>query len=156
MNLIHTSPAEITTVTNKGRFGEFLFFSSKEYVMTEAASTAVYSIEIADGEIIEAAQLFYHAECEKLEKLVAKVARKFGVAPELAESLLDESKDIHDVESSVDAEDMGEASWEIQKFTAQAAKILGYRGVAVTDEQGTSYMIDMLHPESRLELMQAA
>ncbi|MBQ3301672.1 MAG: hypothetical protein IJI03_12400 [Rudaea sp.] len=46
----------------------------------------------------------------------------------------------------IDADD----SWDVQRYTARAAKVLGFRGVRVSDEQGTSYMIDMLGRERDL------
>jgi hypothetical protein len=50
-------------------------------------------------------------------------------------------------------DDCGDAelSWDIQALTAQAAKLLGYRGVSMPDEQGTCYMIDLLGHEGELE-----
>jgi hypothetical protein len=38
-----------------------------------------------------------------------------------------------------------------EHFTARAAALLGFRGVAVSDEQGTAYLIDMAGREGELE-----
>lgn len=149
MQLIHTSPAPIDRITRDGRFGEFLFFSSNEYSMSNNEYIA-YALEVDENDLIDASQLFYHPECAKLDTLVARVARRFGVDTDTAESLLDESALIQNIESNVGAEDAGEAAWDIQRETARAAKLLGFRGVAVTDENGTSYMIDVLGREAEL------
>ncbi|MDY7559984.1 hypothetical protein QN366_04720 [Pseudomonas sp. CCC3.2] len=152
MELIHTSPAEITSIHMHGRFNEFLFFSDSEYVMT-AGTHFAYKIEVSDDSIIEAGRLFHHEDASKLAVLVAKLATRLGIDADAAEALIEESVSIFDIDSNVEAEDLADASWDIQLFTARAAKLLGFRGVEVSDEQGTSYMIDMLGRE--LELVKA-
>ena len=149
MQLTHTSPTEITRIDTSGRFGEFLFFASDTYVMT-AGDYFTYTIELDEGEVIRAGQLFFHEDAEKLADLVAEVANRFDINEGDAEALIEESKSIYDIDSNVEVEDMGEAGWDIQQYTARAAKMLGFRAVAVTDEQGTSYMVDMLGREGEL------
>jgi len=150
MKLFHTSATEIKSVSNSGRFGSFLFFSASEYVMT-AGEYVTYSIEISENDIIEASQLFYSENARELDALVDQVATRFDVDSDTAAELIDESVSIYDIESNVDAEDLAEASWDIQKYTARAAKLLGYRAVSVRDEQGSAYMIDMLGREADLQ-----
>lgn len=145
MQLIHTSPTEITCIDTFGRFGEFLFFASDTYVMT-AGDYFTYTIELDEGEVIRAGQLFFHEDAEKLADLVAEVATRFDIDEDDAEALIEESKSILDIGINVEADDM----WDIQHYTARAAKMLGFRAVAVTDEQGTSYMVDMLGREGEL------
>lgn len=152
MQLIHTSPAEITSITAHGRFGEFLFFSENEYLMT-AGEHVTYTIDLDESEVIEAGEIFYHENASSLSALVAKVAEQFDIDEDTAESLIDESASIYEIESNVDAEDLADASWDIQRYTARAAKELGFRAVLVTDEQGSAYMIDMMGREA--ELMKA-
>lgn len=149
MELIHTSPTEITSIDKHGRFGEFLFFSDSEYVMT-AGEYISYKLMVADGEIIEAGRLFFHEGAASLGALVSELAELLDVSEADAEALIEESTSIYDLTSNVEAEDLAEASWNIQRFTARAAQRLGFRGVAVTDEQGTAYMIDMLGREGDL------
>ncbi|MEB0077992.1 hypothetical protein QN386_23835 [Pseudomonas sp. CCI3.2] len=149
MELIHTSPTEITSIHTHGRFSEFLFFSGSEYVMT-AGTHFAYKIEVSDDSIIEAGRLFHHEDASKLAVLVAKLATRLGIDVDVSEALIEESVSIFDIDSNVEAEDLADTSWDIQLFTARAAKLLGFRGVEVSDEQGTSYMIDMLGRESEL------
>lgn len=150
MKLIHTSPTKISNLNESGRFGSFLFFSPVEYVMT-AGQHFAYEIDINEEELIESSRLFYDENASLLQDLVSEIADRYDVSESVAEALLEESKSIYDIESNIDVEDLGEESWNIQKLTAQAAKILGYRGVAVKDERGISYMINMEGRESELK-----
>lgn len=148
MKLFHTSPNEISAITSAGRFGSFLFFSARVYTMT-AGEALVYSLEIDDDSIVEAGRLFYHEDAAKLQLLVDELAARLGIDEDDAEALIDESKSVFDLDG-VEG-DLGEMSWDVQHFTARAAALLGYRGVAVRDEQGTSYLIDMAGREGELE-----
>lgn len=148
MDLFHTSPAKIDKIHTSGRFSEFLFFSSSVYTMT-AAAPVVYRLDLADDEAIEAGRLFFHDDAEKLQPLVAELATRLGVSEEDAEALIEESKSAHDIDG-IEAEDAADASWDVQLFTARAAKLLGFRAVRVQDEQGAAWMVDMLGRETEL------
>ncbi len=148
MQVFHTSPTEISKITEAGRFGSFLFFSGHVYHMT-AGEALVYSLDIGEDEIIEAGQLFYHDDAEKLAPLVTELAARMGIDEATAEALIEESQQVHDLDG-IDMEDAADLSWDVQHFTARAARVLGFRGVAVSDEQGTAYLIDMLGRESDL------
>ena len=150
MELFHTSPSKIEKIT-VGRFGESLFFSGHEYAMT-AGEFVTYKIDINENEIIDASQLFYHDDAALLGSLVSELAARYEIDADTAESLIDESANIYEIECSIDAEDLADASWDIQSITARAAKMLGYRGVKVADEQGSAYMIDMTGRESELHI----
>ena len=140
MKLFHTSPNSITAINSTGLFGEFLCFSADVYTMT-AGDFITYSIEIDDNDIIEASSIFYHEDAEKLDGLVQRVMGMLDCDEDTAEDMLSQKDDCGDAE----------LSWEIQALTAKAAKTLGFRGVSMQDEQGTCYMIDMLHRENELE-----
>lgn len=148
IKLYHTSPVEITSINQNGHFGEFLFFSSHEYVMA-VGEHVTYAIEMDESAIIEARRMFFHEDAEKLEGLVAELADRLEVDADLAEKLIEESVNVWYLDDR-EPEDKADASWLVQHFTARAAKLLGYRGVAVSDEQGTAYMIDMLGREAEL------
>ncbi|WP_342649067.1 hypothetical protein [Pseudomonas sp. REB1044] len=141
IELFHTSPEQIVELHSRGRFNEFLFFSDRPYVMT-AGEYVTYSLSIDDGLVINAGSLFYHEEAAKLTSLVDEFCTRFGVDTDTAEEIISERQQL----DSLDADD----SWDVQVFTARAAKLLGFRGVAVTDEQGTAYMIDMADRASDL------
>ncbi|WP_275289162.1 hypothetical protein [Halomonas elongata] len=150
MQLIHTSPSEITEINSFGRFGEFLFFSEDEYVMT-AGEHVTYSTEIDEDDIIEASQLFYHDDAEKLDGLVEQVMEMVGCDEDTAEELIAQNEDVHSIDCDIEPEDLAEASWDIQRIAGEAAVILGYRGVEMEDEQGTAYLINMKGREADLE-----
>ncbi|WP_372822210.1 hypothetical protein ACCE15_05340 [Pseudomonas parafulva] len=141
IQLFHTSPEKISSITTEGRFGEFLFFSSGVYVMS-ATPCVTYSIDIAEDSIINAGSLFYHEDASKLDGLVNEFCERFDVDTDTAEEIISER---HQLDRN-DADD----SWDVQLFTARAAKALGFRAVAVSDEQGTAYMIDMAGRESEM------
>ena len=148
MYLYHTSPSEIIEITEAGRFGSFLFFSGHVYTMT-AGQAVVYGLDIDEDSIIEAGQLFYHDDAEKLAPLVAELAARMDIDEATAEALIEESTTVYDLDG-IDMEDAGELSWDVQHFTARAAALLGFRGVAVRDEQGAVYLVDMLGRETDL------
>jgi hypothetical protein len=141
MELFHTSPGEISQINRFGRFGEFLFFSSSIYRMT-AGEFVAYRLEVSDVDLIDAGSLFYHPEAEKLSPLVSEFCARFGVDTDTAEEIISERAEL----DSCDADKI----WDAQTFTGRAAKLLGFRGVCVADEQGSAYMIDMLGRESEL------
>ncbi|GGM25847.1 hypothetical protein ACFQDN_22145 [Pseudomonas asuensis] len=149
MELFHTSPSEITTINTDGRFFEFLCFAVDEYVMT-TEEFVTYRITVDENDIIEAGSLFYHPNAADLSPLVEGVMRMVGCDEGTAEELISQRIDVFSLDD-IDAADAGELSWDIQATTAKAAKILGFRGVSMLDEQGACYMIDMLGHEAELE-----
>lgn len=149
MKLFHTSPAPITRVSRGGRFGSCLFFSCKPYSMS-VGDVITYSIEIDDAELISARELFYHELAAELEPIVNEVAARCGVDAETAEKLIEGRVTMWDIETSVDADDVAEADYDVQHAAARCAVLLGYRGVSLLDEQGTSYLIDMFDRECEL------
>lgn len=148
MELFHTSPSRIEKINSNGRFGEFLFFSGNIYAMT-AGTPVVYSLDLDSADVIEAGQLFYHEDAAKLEGLVSELAARLDVSEEDAEALIEESKSVYDL-NNIEAEDAADVSWDVQLFTARAAKLLGFRAVSVHDEQGAAWMVDMLGRETEL------
>lgn len=147
IELFHTG-GEIKEINKLGTFGEFLFFSCSVYKMA-AGTVNVYKIEVNEDDFIRAGSLFYHEDAEKLDGLVSEFCEKYGVDEDTAEEIISERANAWDEIEDCDAD----ISWDVQHFTARAAKILGYRGVIVQDEQGGAWMIDMLGRESELELI---
>ena len=156
LELFHTSPNRIAEINSRGRFGSFLFFSCRAYSMS-AREVITYKIEIDEEQIIPASRLFWHEDAEKLSNLVAELAERLGCDTDTAEELIEEKTSIFDVagDLGLDAEDFGDLSWHIQHVSAKAARILGFRGVSLSDEQGTSYMIDMAGHSADLDEVQA-
>lgn len=147
IELFHTG-GEIKEVNKLGTFGEFLFFSESIYKM-RAGVANVYKIEVDENDFIRAGSLFYHEDAEKLAGLVSEFCEKYGVDEGASEEIISERANAWSEIEDCDAD----ISWNVQHFTARAAKILGYRGVIVQDEQGGAWMVDMLGRESELELI---
>ena len=151
MELFHTSPNKIEKITKSGRYGRFLCFSANIYEMS-ACGTVAYKIEVADESVIAASDLFYVENSTViLSGLIADVCEIAHVDSDTAMELIDGSESIWDMDSNIANEDKAEIDWDIQHISAKAAKLLGYRGVSVRDEQGTCYMIDMLGFENELQ-----
>ena len=151
MQLIHTSPSEITEINSFGRFGEFLFFSSREYVMA-AGEHIAYTLDLDDDAIIDAESLFYHEDAEKLSGLVEQVMEMVGCDEDTAEELIAQREDVFSIDTGLEPEDLGELSWDIQAIAGRAAVLLGFRGAAMDDEQGRAYLIHMAGREAELEV----
>lgn len=151
MELFHTSPTNLSEINSRGRFGSFLFFSDEPY-RTAACAVTTYKLDIDEENIISARRLFWHDDAEKLSGLVEELAERLGCDADTAESLIEEKASIYDLadDLGIDNEDLADLSWDIQHYSARAAVILGFRGVAVSDEQGMSYMIDMVGHEKEL------
>lgn len=153
MELYHTSPNKITEITNDGLYGSFLFFSGSEYTITAVEDYYTYMIDNENLDTLPASSIFYHEDAEKVDHIVKEVMNRFDVDEDTAENLLDESENIITMDitrHNVEPEDLSESAWEIQYYTALAATELGYAGAEVTDEQGLSYMIDMMGREDML------
>ena len=151
IDLFHTSPRQIEKIHANGRFGSFLFFSAAPYVMTASEHVFTYKLTIEKNRIIHASQLFYDENAALADTIVGSLAARLGINESLAESLIDESASIFsvydDCEPGISTDDLADLSWDIQHLTAQAAVVLGYQGAAVTDEQGTAWMIDVSSSE---------
>src|SRR5699024_4885034 len=102
-----------------------------------------YKVEISEDEIIEAGQLFYHEDAEKLDAIVRRVMDMVGCDEDCAEELLSERLDIWEMDTGLDPMDLGETAWDIQRLTGEAAFLLGYRAVELQDEQGAAWLVNM-------------
>ncbi len=150
IELLHTSPVLIDKIekeTGFGQFGDVLFFSEEEYVMTASETVHVYSLELKENQIIEACDL-------EDSEAVADIARFSGCDDELAEELLTSYTEAYnEFSDSKDGEEISDISWYIQRVQAEAAKRMGYLAVKGEDEQGTVYAICMFEKENLLKLV---
>ena len=142
IELIHTSPVEIKEINNFGRFGTWLFFSGKEYTMSDC-ETLAYKIDVNEDEIVDARQFFYRDDCDKLASLVEEVMEMTGEDADSAQDILSDGGFMCEAE----------LSWELQYMTAKAAKALGYSIVEMSDEQGTCWMVDASVHFKNMELV---
>lgn len=109
--------------------------------MTSGACV-VHRLEVDESEIVDARSLFHHEDAALLDDLVAEFCERFGVDADAAEDIISEREQL----DSTDSDEL----WDVQHYTARAAKTLGFRGVRVSDEQGAAYMIDMRGREADL------
>ena len=146
--IYHTSPSAITKPQKFGRFGEFVFFSSGVYTMTEVANPVVYGIDEDQLKIVEAKAMPYidnfHIICADI---INDVSEMFDVDFGTAHDILTEK------ESEWDYDCDAEKSWDRQKLTAKAAKLMGFDGVQVEDEQGAAYMISIVDHFDKMRLL---
>lgn len=140
---IHSSPEKIETIRDSDLFGSFLFFVAGEtprdaYCMGDAQF--FYVAEVADDAVIEASRLWYQDNYEDAQPIIDEAMTRWGVDEDTAMGLIDGSINVYDID--IEPEDLGEASWACQRMAAEAARAMGFVGVEVDDEQGTSYMLD--------------
>ena len=175
LELFHTSPNEIEEVNDEGRFGSHLFFSHSPYYMTQSRDPVLYKHKINKKEILNVKRL-KNQDRKKLEPYLKNIMQRSGVSEDEALDLLSEHQEIYDIKNKIEDmlshnqfvskqdkqryekiykhledEDLAEFSWDLQSMAARAAKKLGFRGLQVRDETGTSYMIDMLDRLHELE-----
>jgi hypothetical protein len=142
MTIYHTSPEEIKKPHDQGRFGEGLFFSNEPYFMTQSDDPWTYEMEEDEDDIIPASSFFYRDDSRKLDPILDKIEKQFKVDFETAQGLLDGSINLHKIETNISPEDIGEFDYDLQKYAGEAAKLLGFKGVELRDEQGSSYLMN--------------
>lgn len=145
LSLYHTSPGDIKE-PSEGRFGKSVFFSSEPYFMTEESNPRTYNLNINEDDLINASSFFYRDDSDKLSKIVEEIMAKFKVDKETAEDLLSGKVDIHELSDIIpdfSYEDVADHSWDLQSLAGKAAEILGFKGVNLEDEQGTSSLINL-------------
>ncbi len=177
MPLYHTSPEEIKKIHGNGRFRPGLFFSSEPYYMSQKQDTHLYEYEPEDDEIIDASSFPYleQDEYKKIQHIVKDAMNHMGVDEETALEFISQNKnpesfynDLENEINSMDEEDesypkkkqvynawskkdLGELGWDLQREALKAANFLGKKGVALPDETGISYLINLIGNEHKLK-----
>lgn len=139
MRLFHTSPGEIKEIYNSEYFGDCLFFSSSEYVMTQAKTVYIYSYEIDEEKIIDTSDLYD-------KEIIDHIADVLEIDAENAERVLDGR------DTAFDHGGDGEDDWWIQGQQGECAKKMGYEAVQSRDEQGAVYIVPMTGKLERMKL----
>jgi hypothetical protein len=158
----HGSYEKVINITNEvgtSNWGKFLFFGGKEAASSHGRY--LHKLEIDEDEIISARKLPYQENVSDADDVIQQVMKEYDVDEETAWDLVSEEiepSSLEDEESrwnhdSDGAEERAEKSWRVQGYTALTAKAMGWRGVAVSNEHGTSYMIDMDGIEDKLEFI---
>jgi hypothetical protein len=147
MKLFHTSPSIINEIYEDGTFGSHVFFSDHEYVMTEG-DYVTYLVDIDEKDVVAASSLFYQDNWKNAMPTVQKVMDRIAVEQDIAMNLIDGTLCLMDI-SEMDSDD----DFWIQKMQAEAAQLMGYNAVAVKDETGISYMLDLKVYKEKMELL---
>lgn len=146
--IYHTSPAVIAKPQKFGRFGEFVFFSSGVYTMTEVVNPVVYGIDESTLNIVEACSMAHIENFDVIcADIINDVAEMFDVDFDTAHDILTEK------ESEWNYDCDAEKSWDRQKLTAKAAKRMGFGGVQVEDEQGAAYMVSIVDHFDKMRVL---
>ena len=146
--IYHTSPAVIAKPQKFGRFGEFVFFSSGVYTMTEVVNPVVYGIDESTLSIVEACSMAHIENFDVIcADIINDVAEMFDVDFDTAHDILTEK------ESEWNYDCDAEKSWDRQTSTAKAAKLMGFDGVQVNDEQGAAYIISIVDHFDKMRLL---
>lgn len=148
----HSSRSLIPKIS-EGKFGSFLFFEANE--KSDHSGPYHYKVVLSDDDTVKAGSLFYRADAAKLQPLIAEVSAAWELDSDGAMGAIDGTLDVWKQWPDMDHEELAARSWATQLYAARAAKIFGYRGVAVDDEHGTVYMIDMDGHGSDLQLVGA-
>ena len=111
----------------------------------------LYQMAIDPRKIIEAKSFSYldKEKYNKIKPIIKKIKDMFNVDEDLALDLLSENTNQIEILKDNDEFDY-EKDYELQKLALDAAKLLGFEGVQLEDEQGTSYLIDMKDKLSNL------
>ena len=173
IRLFHTSPEEIKEIHEEGLFGSQLFFSGNPYFMTQSEDPITYKMDVDENELLDINKLPYidSDDYKKIKPIINEVEKVTGLSESESLDLLSEryslteffnkledyynfyhEQDKNSEEKSrklklyenLKNKDIGDIEWMIQKFSGEVAKKLGYKGAILTDEQGSSYLIDML------------
>lgn len=150
MQVIHTSPVEITEIRNDGLFGDCLCFSDHEYAMGEV--NAVYALEIDEDSIIRGCNLESdgNAEIKAIAELVLITDGELS-EDEAFELLAEESNAWSLLADRMSTDAIAELCWDVQRLQGRIAAEDGFDAFAGRDEQGTVYIISMTGKLDRLE-----
>jgi hypothetical protein len=163
MRLFHSSPEQnLKEVKNSGRFGGIFAGSDPESAVgLSSRKTFLHHADIPESSIADSSILINTSE-NKLD--VANNAVKNSISPkyhqpENIEAIKDvalndrnifnmidpdtnnPTEELQSILKSLGTDDLGEASWELQKIRGSIAKELGFKAVTMSDEQGLSYFL---------------
>ncbi len=139
MQIIHTSPTEITKINKNGLFEDCLFFADDAYNMSAADTIYTYTLDVDSDEILDVRAL-YDVE------IIAHISSVLNVDLDTAADLLTDRQNVFDVDRNGD-----DSRW-LQAQQGKCAKKMGFVGTKIFDEQGTAYIVPMLGRENDLKL----
>lgn len=137
----HTSPHPVEQVVDGGEFGPRLFFALQPYSPRWFGQPSfLYALEIDEGAVLRASRIFYEDPDDgTLDTVIEAAVHESGLDEATVRDLIDGTVNSFDVID--DTDEAAEIGWAAQRWAAEAAETLGYRGVALQDEQGTAYLM---------------
>jgi hypothetical protein len=163
MRLFHRSPQEnLVEVDKRGRFGGIFAGSDPESAIgLSPRKTFLHYADVPENSIADSSALINASE-NKIN--VANNAIKNSINPKYhQQENIDAIKDValndrnifkmidpdtnkpteelQSIFKALGTDDLGEASWELQKIRGSIAKELGFKAVTMSDEQGLSYFL---------------
>lgn len=141
--LYHVSPREIAGIHADGRWGSFLFFSATGFAYNYVNGTFRYTMDVDMDTIVEVSELFDFEESElpAVVELVEAFAARFDVDyDEAVEAIVEQRPFDALLDDACAQADFAEA---VQLVAARIAVDIGFASVAVEDDTGVAYMVDM-------------
>ena len=123
MKIIHTSPNKIEKINDSGIFGDCLFFSANEYMMTQSDIVYVYSLEISEEKICAVYDLYD-------EEIIRNIAEVLEISEDDAERVLNSRDTVWEHGGG------GEIDWWVQGKQGECAKRMGLRPPRVEMNKG--------------------
>jgi len=158
LRLYHGSPeSRLNEIRDDGKFRGLFMSPNRQNATGLASSSSEQHLHVSELDKKLVAQ---HGDLNNLSVRKRAVARKVvsdlisrKATPKEVTIVLDAALDDKEFVSDLSADekevvtrvtaslDDGDASWEVQMIRGQIAKALGYKAVAMHDEQGTSYLV---------------
>ena len=135
---------------NSGSWLEFGgIFASLEKDVAESHGKYLYSMVLADSDILTQQGMDYHLDADKIKKILIYEAdfdasdAAFDADLELLwKAVVEEKGSYAERLKKILKEDLsGYAGWKCQAIRGKIAKEFGYKAVEMNDEHGTSYLV---------------
>lgn len=139
MRLFHTCPSITDETFCPGHAGSFLLFTATSPSMTDTEGQQ-HSIQIDVDSIIDASRLFYSDSAAKLAPLVLELASTLSIDENDAMALMEGSKSISNIDGIEG--DPEAVSRTVNEATAKASALLGFKAVAIKQNNMTCYLVD--------------
>lgn len=142
--LYHVSPREITSIHAGGRWDSFFFFSAAGFAYDYVNGTFRYEMDLDLDTIVEVSELFDYEESElpAVVELVEAFAARFDVDYDEAVEAIVEQRPFGTLLDDACAQ--ADFAEDVQLVAARIAVAIGFAGVAVEDDTGVAYMVDMI------------
>ena len=141
---------------NSGRWLEFGgIFASLEKDVAESHGKYLYSMVLADSDILTQQGMDYHLDADKIKKILIYEADLdasddafdddlellWKAVVEEKGSCLSNYSDAERLKKILKEDLSGDAGWKCQAIRGKIAKEFGYKAVEMNDEHGTSYLV---------------